>query len=285
MKLDEALRRYRKDRFTDHNVTSCTGLSVRAWRELIKIGAVQTVTDRRGPGRVRLCDATTFKRAAIIAALNKAGFSLAASGRIAYFLPYDFTLYAIWDPCTILLQPLADVDRKTRLPPRVEQPKTDWFDLNSPATADPDNDWLIEIYEARFIGLIYSGHMEPFIFGDLRNDGTSLACWYPFHKGFEIVFGVTDELAKLVLPKKTGDAVAKWGDPNRSSDQLGAGFLDYKFEDHSAQNDQLRIAAKAAADSPIFKTTINITLAIRKALRRYLGIDPTVPGSEIGETL
>ena len=28
------------------------------------------------------------------------------------------------------------------------------------------------------------------------------------------------------------------------------------------------------ARSPLFKTTINLTLAIRKALRRYLGIEP-----------
>jgi hypothetical protein len=34
--LDDALRRYRQDRFTDRDVTSCTGLSVRSWRELIK---------------------------------------------------------------------------------------------------------------------------------------------------------------------------------------------------------------------------------------------------------
>jgi hypothetical protein len=63
MDLAHALRRYRKGVFTDHDVTSCTGLSVRAFRELIKIGAVRTVTDDRGPGRVRTCDATVFKRA------------------------------------------------------------------------------------------------------------------------------------------------------------------------------------------------------------------------------
>jgi hypothetical protein len=28
--------------------------------------------------------------------------------------------------------------------------------------------------------------------------------------------------------------------------------------------------------SPILKTTVNITLAVRKALRRYLGIEPAL---------
>ena len=37
--------------------------------------------------------------------------------------------------------------------------------------------------------------------------------------------------------------------------------------------------AKANSDPT---PTINVTLAIRKALRRYLGIEPAVPNSEMG---
>jgi hypothetical protein len=51
------------------------GLSVRALRELIKVGAIRTTTERRGPGRIRLCDATAVKRAAVIGSLNRSGFS------------------------------------------------------------------------------------------------------------------------------------------------------------------------------------------------------------------
>ena len=87
--LDERLRCYQANRFTDEDIVRCTGLKVRAWRELLKIGAVRSITERRGPGRVRSCDSTTFKRTAIIAALNAAGFSLAMAARIAYFLPFD----------------------------------------------------------------------------------------------------------------------------------------------------------------------------------------------------
>jgi hypothetical protein len=87
MNFDAALRRYGKGLFTDHDVTRCTGISVRGWRELLKLCVVRTVTEGHGPGRVRMCDTTTFKRVAIIAALNRTGLSLAVSGRIAYFLP------------------------------------------------------------------------------------------------------------------------------------------------------------------------------------------------------
>jgi hypothetical protein len=284
MNFDDALRRYRNGVFTDHDVTRCTGLSVRAWRELIKIGAVRTVTEDRGPGRVRLCDANTFKRAALIAALNRARFSLAVSGRIAYFLPLDMLLYAIWDPCTILLQGWADVDPDTGLPPRVEQPKADWFDPDKPAKADPKKDWLIEIYEGRFVGIIRGAKREdePSIYGDLRNEGTRFVSWYPFHRLIK-VSGATKEIAQAVLPYKIGDLVAKWEYPINWADRLNPDFLDYKYEDHGRDGDPLSVAAEATARNPLFKTTVNVTLAIRKALRRYLDIEPAVAASEMRE--
>ncbi|HEV2624875.1 MAG TPA: hypothetical protein VGV62_07115, partial [Xanthobacteraceae bacterium] len=107
--LDEALRRYREERFTDRDVTSCTGLSVRAWRELIKLKAVRT-EEGRGPGRVRICDRTNLKRSAVISALHQAGFSLAVAGPIALFLPYHTLLYEVCDPITILLRHSTEID-------------------------------------------------------------------------------------------------------------------------------------------------------------------------------
>ena len=137
MSFDDALRRYQKGLFGDQDVTTCTGLSVRAWRELIKVGAVYTITEIRGRGRVRLCDETTFKRTAIIAALNRAGLSLAMAGRLAYFLPVDVLLYAVCDPSTILLDISGKVNPETGLPPRLARPKTDWFDPDKPAKCRP----------------------------------------------------------------------------------------------------------------------------------------------------
>jgi hypothetical protein len=206
-----------------------------------------------------------------------------ASARIAYFLPLDTLLYAIWDPCTILLQSGADVDPDTGLPPRVEQPKADWFDPDKPATANPENDWLIEIYEGRFVGIIYSGEDQPSIFGDLRNEGgTRFVSWFPLHRQAQ-VSSATEEIAQALRPYKIGDIVPKWEEPNTWSDRLDPDFLDYQYEDHGSDGDPLVIAAEATARSPLFKTTVNVTLAVRKALRRYLGIEPAVPASETGE--
>jgi hypothetical protein len=289
MKFDDALRRYRKGVFTDRDVTGCTGLSVRAWRELIKNGAVRTVTQDRGRGRVRLCDANTFKRAAIIAALNRARFSLPVSGRIAYLLPFDTLLYAILDPCTILLRGEADVDPDSALPPRLERPKEDWFDADKPAEPDPENDWLIEIYEGRFVGIILGAtdKDEPLIYGDLRNDGTRFVSWFPFHRQNQFTEEIapallhSEQIAPALLHYKAGGSVAKWEHPFRWSDRLDHDFLDYQYEEHGGEDDPLGAAGEATARSPVFKTTVNVALAVRKALRRYLGIEPAAV--EMGE--
>jgi hypothetical protein len=281
MNFDDALSNYRKGTFTDHDVTRSTDLSVRAWRELIKTRAVHTITDNRGPGRVRLCDATVFKRAAAIGALNRAGFSLPVSGRIAYFLPFHTLLFSICDPCTILLPRSANVEPEPGLPPQIEQPKADWFDPDKPAKANSETDWLIEIYERRFVGFIYSAKEEPWIFGDLRNEGTSFVAWFPFRRRGQFMGSAIAELTKELLPNRFVDFVAQWEDPQQVTKELG--LLDYKYERHDADHDPLCLTAEATARSPLFKTTVNVTLTITKALRRYLGIEPEVLDSEMAE--
>ena len=277
MDLDAALRRYRKVRFTDQDVTRCTGLSVRAWRELIKNRAVHTVPENRGRGCVRLCDATVLKRAAVIGILNRAGLSLAVAGQIAYFLPYHTLLYEICDPCTILLQHSTDVDPQTGLPPLVDQPWVDWFDPAKPAKAEPETDWLIEIYDGRFVGVIYDAKDEPTIFGDLRKEGTSFVAWLPLHRRDQIIGCAIEKLSQELPYHGLVDFVAEWEAPVKWPLELK--LLDYKHERHDADGDPLVIAAEATARSPLFRTTVNVSLAIRKALRRYLGIEPAEPVS------
>src|SRR6516162_8093237 len=122
MEFDQALYRYRQDRFTDRDVTRCTGLPVRAWRELIKLKAVRTQKTGRGPGRVRICDRYVLKRTTVISALNQSGFSLAVAGQIALFLPYHTLLYEICDPVPILLRHPDEFDATPEPPRLIEQP-------------------------------------------------------------------------------------------------------------------------------------------------------------------
>jgi hypothetical protein len=274
MHIDETLRRYREDRFTDDDITRCTGLTVRAWRQLIKIGVVRTVQEGRGPGRVRRCDATVFKRAAVIAAINRAGLSLPVSGWIAYSVPFHTVLYEICDPRRILFQASSEADPETSLPPRDEHPRVKWFDPNEPASADPKADWLVEVYDNRFVGIRYRAEDEPASFGDLREHGTRFVAWLPLHPRAQFARSVIAELAKDRRPSgnRFVDFAADYEDPIRWSKELVR--LGYEFEKRDTPDDLVRVTAQATARSPLITTAINVTLAIRKALRRYLGIEP-----------
>jgi hypothetical protein len=67
------------------------------------------------------------------------------------------------------------------------------------------------------------------------------------------------------------DFVLEWENPAPWSKDLRR--LGYTHEQHDADNDPLRLAADITVLSPLFKTTINVSLAVRKALRRYLRIE------------
>ena len=284
MDLDGAIRRYRENRFTDDDVTGCTGLSVRAWRELIKLKAVRTEETGRGPGRVRLCDATALKRAAVIAALNQSGLSLSVAGQIALFMPYHTLLYEVCDPIPILFQDSAEIDAQTGLPARIERPIVNWFDPLQPAKADAEVDWLIEIFDGRFVGVRYdSGKDAVTIFGDLCEQATQFVAWLPFPRRDHFAGGAIERIVQELRRDGLINFVAEWEDPTRWAKKLIKELhrLGYRFEHHESETDPLGMAAEAAIRSPIFKTTINPTLAIRKALRRYLGIEPVLTKAEV----
>jgi hypothetical protein len=279
MNCDAALRRYRQNRFTDNDVTHCTGLSVRGWRELIQARAVRTVTENRGRGRVRQCDATTLKRVAAVGALSQAGFSLAVSGQIACCFPLRTVLYEICDPAAILLQRAAELDPQTGLPPRLPKPRADWFDPERPAKAEPESDWWVQIFEGRFVGAVHDAKEPPTIFGDLRQDGANFVAWVPVRRRGQRLGRVIDEFVQ-VLPPTFLDFVADWENPTQWAKELKP--LGFTYENHNTDDDPLCRAAEASTGSPLFTTTINITLAIRQALRRYLGIEPVAPRAEPG---
>jgi hypothetical protein len=265
--FQQALVRYQEDIFTDDDVMRCTGLSIRSTRELIKRRAVRTRTAARGAGHNRTFDATTLKRLAVAAAIKDAGFSLQLAGSMAYLLPSDDLLYRTCDPINMLFDTRVSVDRGGELPPRLEAPRFDWFDPDLPATADPEHDWLLEIYDGRFVAVVAQNRRLRLIHGDLRNAGTEFVSWWPFQ-------------AQLIEYLSDSTEVApKWEGKRLSADRIDPKFLNYKFENHDGVDDPLVRMAYAAAQRPVFTTTINITLAIRLALRRYLGIEPLPDGA------
>jgi hypothetical protein len=264
--FEQALARYRQNEFTDADVTACTGLSARSIRHLKKIGAVCTLSEDRGAGHIRRFDAKTFKRLALASTIHQSGWSLALAGQLAYLLPGDSLLYERHDPINVLFDTTLSVDSHGELPPRLEPPRFDWFDPDKPASLDPENDWLLEIFDGRFVALVFNRRRGPLFYGDLRKAGTAFVSWWPFQSHTSAVFS-TD-----------ADVGPKWEDPRLAADRIDPRFLNYREERHDDDDDPLMLSARAAAERPVFKTSINITLAIRLALRRYLGLEPRLPG-------
>jgi hypothetical protein len=186
-------------------------------------------------------------------------------------------LYEVCDPITLLLQHSTEIDPKTGAPPRVERPMIDWFAPRKPAKADTAVDWLIEIFDGRFVGIRYdAGKDAVTIFGDLREQATRFVAWLPLPRRDQFAGGAIERMALELRGDGLIKFVAEREDPARwtkkSTKELHR--LGYRFEHHAGTADPLCSAAEAAIRSPVFKTTINPTLAIRKALRQYLGIEP-----------
>lgn len=81
----------------------------------------------------------------------------------------------------------------------------------------------------------------------------------------------TEEILKKLPYHRFVDFIAEWENPIKFSKELK--LLGYKYEKHDANGDPLIVAGEAAVRSPVSKVTVNISLAIRKALRLYLGLD------------
>ena len=193
---------------------------------------------------------------------------LAKSGRLKFggifggrvLSPFHTALYELCDP--ILLRRAGAGELRT---------KVHWFDPNRPAQAEPESDWWVEIYDGRFVGITYGPKHAPVIFGDLRDDGAHFVGWVPLHRKNQFVGCAIEKLAREFGREKLAEAVAAWEDPTRWPHELRD--LGYRYEQHG-EDDPLRTTAAATVKSPLFTTNINISLAIRKALRRYLRIEP-----------
>ena len=162
-------------------MTCCTGLSVRAWRELIKTGAVHTVTEDRGRGRIRLCDATCLSVRPQFQHLTGPALAWRCLGGSPISCR-SIRCFMLFGTSYESLQGSTDVDFNTRLPPATRNSrKPIWFDPDKPAKPDPQTDWLVEIYD-----VVLSGHhlrrkkTSHRFYGDLRNEGTSFIAWFPF---------------------------------------------------------------------------------------------------------
>ena len=209
----------------------------------------------------------------MIGAINQTGLSLAVSGQIAFWTPFHSVLYEIINSVR-MIRAAGAADAQIGVPSPARERPDEWFSARGPAQVDPETDWLVQIYDNRFVGICYQAEDEPVIFGDLREERASFVAWRPLHRGAQFERSAIARLAqeRLPSPNRFADFVADWEDPGKSRKELKQ--LGYQFEERAA-TDPIRLAADVSVGNPITITTINVSLAIRKALRRYLGLEPT----------
>jgi hypothetical protein len=140
---------------------------------------------------------------------------------------------------------------------------------------------LIEIFDGRFVGARYDARKGPVtIFGDLREQATRFVGWLPFPRRDQFAGGAIERLAQEARGAGFIKFIADFEDPSKWLKRLQG--LGYRFENHDGEADPLCVAAESGVRNPIFRTIVNVTLVVRKALRRYLGIEPALP-IEAGE--
>src|SRR5262249_57908434 len=111
-----------------------------------------------------------------------------------------------------------------------------------------------------FVGVRYDARQGPVtIFGDLREQATRFVGWLPFSGRDQFAGGAIERLAHEVRGPGFVKFVADYEDPARWLKALHR--LGYRFENHDGKADPLWVAAESAVRSPIFKTTVNVTLA------------------------
>ena len=272
MSLDERLRDYRVGRFTDDDVVRCTGLSPRGWRELIKFKVVRTIVENdRGRGHVRVCNTIVFKRAAVIAALSEAGFSLAVAGRIAYFVPFYWSLFEICDPGNVL-SGVTNTGALRVLPLRLRKANASWFNPARPAAVDPKADWHVQIHDRRFVSVVYRPAEKPVVFGDLRDEGTRFVAWVPHNAKSQFVRSVVARLAMEWAPSgdRLPDVVSEWEEPTKWLENSGVSVTSSRNIQRTIRCAELLKPQSAIRSPP--RPLISASL-LDGAIRRYLGIE------------
>jgi hypothetical protein len=107
--------------------------------------------------------------------------------------------------------------------------------------------------------LVFEGRRGLLFYGDLRKAGTEFVPWRP-------------RLCPDADVGRTWKAQRLW------AECIDRGVIKYGKERHDDDNEPLILLARTATQRPVFKTSINIGLALRLALRRYLGIEPAALG-------
>ena len=256
--------------FTDQQVTEACGLHVDNLRQLITWKAVVPAQSGGGRGKIRLWTAAHVRRISVTATLFNAGFSLKLAHTIAYCIPEDHWL-DIYEPDVLAVSS-----------PEIQ--KLGWYDRGKSKIKINLEDCYVDIVNRKFIFLRASKKIFIFdfnrgehhiieCFGRLNSNKTRFISRVPVHQMYEASehdpTAVVGRAYGRAYPKRT---LAKWEDKQTLVDLIDPKSLVYEYAKRFDLN-----KANAAYASPIVKEEINISLGLRIAMRRVLGLPTEYP--------
>ena len=307
MTREDAFNRWRDGDFSDDEVSSFTGLTPRALRDLAKWGAIEASGGGKGRGKRRAWKRPAICKAVMTSALHKGGLSLPMAARIAFYVwniqPNNsndpMLRFPKWEE---LDKPILDTAERQPGEHAVKKWLTDDFatprhddDFDSyvhivngsyviaeaavvPSyrrmradQSDPDLGDKIDAMLRAKVGGTFE-EMLTVILGRISEDGSTFYTWHrPRRKR---MFNDRDR-AKWEKAKAEGVELQdflKTLPPERFiedqyADEISLDFLQYQLEPEANTE-----KAASAFFNFTTKTSVNVTLAMRMAMRSAIGL-------------
>jgi DNA-binding transcriptional MerR regulator len=233
-------------RFTDKQMTEACGLHQDNLRRLITWKAVTPIQAGGGRGKIRLWNFDHVRRISSIALLFNAGFSLRLAHTIAYCLPFEEILLPILQP-DVMAQNRSDIDG--------------WYDPVKLRVELDEQDCFVDVINRRFLFFGMTEITDNDCFGYISDDQTmffgryNIRTHYSFH---------TDDPEKATTH-------AKW-ERNWIVDRIDPASLAFEYDP-----DFDEATAKDTFSRPLVKMSINVTLGMRIAFRKIMGLPVDYP--------
>jgi len=289
MDLKTAYERWEQGEFADEELSEISGLAIRSLRDLAKWGAIETSGGGKGRGKRRKWKRPAICKAAMTAAFQRAGLPLPMGARLAFHFwnlqpnnSYDpFMRFPKWEK---LAEPF-DWEKRADGEHVIKAYLTDDF-----ANARHDEDFDSYVHIINGVYVIAQSAVVPYIqafheegrdamaemffvrLGRLSDDGNTFLTWHrPRRKRFfneeERAAWETAKAEGVELKDFLANLGPRWDMEEQYGDEISLDFLQYQLEPEANEE-----KASKAFNNFTVKTSVNVTLAMRTAMRRAIGL-------------
>ncbi len=240
--------------YTDEQVTSACDFHVDNLRQLITWRAIVPAQKGGGRGRVRLWTMSDVQRISTIASIFNAGFSLKMAHTLSYLIPVSDFIIGIFDPMVLEMN---GGDRG------------EWFDPNKPKVGPIDIDLYIIVNNRQYVTLVTKGCVDHF--GELNKDLTLYKTSEDFSRCQGPISVIPEYLVHIKDERYLKERYAKWEDAFRG-ELIDPKSLAWEHDPNIDIKNSISVFSR-----PLTRIQINLTLGVRIAVRKVLGLPVDYP--------